>query len=155
VATDLRSPFVRRAFEGAARLITSDRRLARLVGAAGAALQRRGRALGGVLSEAQALVRMARESAAGRYRRLPVRSLLAVVAAIVYFLDPLDLIPDFIPVLGFADDAAVLLWVANRVRRDLDAFLAWEAGGGAVIDVEPVASPPRGRALPPRATPHS
>lgn len=155
MATDLRSPVLRRAFEGAARLITNDRRLARLVAAAGAALQRRGRALGGVLSDAQALVRMVRESAAGRYRRLPVRSLLAVVAAIVYFLDPLDLIPDLIPVLGFADDAAVLLWVAHRVRRDLDAFLAWEAGRGAVIDVEPVASPPHGRALAPRAAPHS
>ena len=98
---------------------------------------------------------MVRESAAGRYRRLPLRSLVAVVAAIVYFLDPLDLIPDFVPLLGFADDACVVLWVAHRVRRDLDAFLAWEAGRGAVIDVEPVASPPHGQALAPRAAPHS
>jgi uncharacterized membrane protein YkvA (DUF1232 family) len=155
VATALRSPFFGRALERAARLITTDRRLVRLAAAAGAALQRRGRALGAVRSDAQALVRMVRESAAGRYRRLPVRSLLAVVAAIVYFLDPLDLIPDFIPVLGFADDAAVLLWVAHRVRRDLDAFLACESGRGAVIDVEPAASPLHGRALTPRATPHS
>jgi uncharacterized membrane protein YkvA (DUF1232 family) len=92
-----------------------------------------------VRREAEALVRMVRETAAGRYRRLPVGSLVAVIAAILYFIDPFDLVPDFIPVIGLADDAAVLLWTANRVRRDLDAFLAWEEGWGPVIDVESVA----------------
>jgi hypothetical protein len=49
--------------------------------------------------------------------------------------------PDFLPLFGFADDAAVLFWVANRMRKDLDAFLRWEVGQGPVIDVEPVATP--------------
>lgn len=115
--------------------------MGRLVAAASVALQGRGGALGAVRREAQALARMAREVVAGRYRALPKRSLVAIVAALLYFLDPLDLIPDFIPLLGFADDAAVLLWVASRLRKDLDAFLRWEVGQGPVIDVEPVATP--------------
>jgi uncharacterized membrane protein YkvA (DUF1232 family) len=78
---------------------------------------------------------------AGRYQALPERSLVAIIAGLLYFLDPLDLIPDFIPLVGFADDAAVLLWVASRLRKDLDAFLQWEVGQGPVIDVEPVATP--------------
>jgi uncharacterized membrane protein YkvA (DUF1232 family) len=130
-----------RAGERAATLIASTPRLGRVLAAAAAALQTRGRSLGGVRRDAQALARMARAVVAGRYRTLPKGSLIAIVAAMIYFLDPLDAIPDFIPVIGFLDDAAVLLWVANRVRRELDAFLAWEAGQGAVIDVFPEATP--------------
>ena len=103
--------------------MSSNQRVGRLVAAASAALQGRGGALGAVRRDAQALARMAREAVAGRYRALPKRSLVAIVAALLYFLDPLDMIPDFLPFFGFADDAAVLFWVANRVRKDLDAFL--------------------------------
>jgi len=91
-----------------------------------------------VARDARALVRMARAAVAGRYRRLPRRSLIAVVAGVIYFLDPFDAIPDFIPLVGFLDDAAVLAWVVSRVRKDLDEFLMWEAGQGPVIDVEPL-----------------
>jgi uncharacterized membrane protein YkvA (DUF1232 family) len=135
----VRSSIFHRALDRAVAMVVGNRRVGRLASAARAALQRRGRGLGEVRREAEALVRMVRETAAGRYRRLPVGSLVAVIAAILYFIDPFDLVPDFIPVIGLADDAAVLLWTANRVRRDLDAFLAWEEGWGPVIDVESVA----------------
>ena len=134
------SAFFRRALERAAGLVSGNRRLGRLLAAASAALRGRGSALGAVRRDAQALVRMAREAVAGRYRALPKRSLVAIIAGLLYFLDPLDLIPDFIPLVGFADDAAVLLWVASRLRKDLDAFLQWEMGQGPVIDVEPMAT---------------
>ena len=84
---------------------------------------------------------MVREAASGRYRKLPKRSLVAIVAALLYFLDPLDMIPDFIPFVGFVDDAAVLAWVASRMHADLRAFLDWETGQGPVLDVEPVTTP--------------
>jgi uncharacterized membrane protein YkvA (DUF1232 family) len=41
-------------------------------------------------------------------RKTPLYVKLALVGAIVYFIVPDDLIPDSIPVLGYADDAAVL-----------------------------------------------
>ncbi|MGB0524504.1 MAG: YkvA family protein [Flammeovirgaceae bacterium] len=37
-----------------------------------------------------------------------------------------DLIPDFIPFLGFSDDALIIAWVYNSVRKDLEAFEEWE-----------------------------
>ena len=117
----------------------SNQRVGRLLTAASAALRGRGGALGAVRRDAQALARMGREAVAGRYRALPKRSLVAIIAGLLYFLDPLDMIPDFLPFFGFADDAAVLLWVATRVRKDLDAFLQWEMGQGPVIDVQPMA----------------
>ena len=72
-------------------------------------------------------------------RDTPMWARALIVGALGYFICPLDAIPDFLPVIGFLDDAAVLAWVVSRVRRDLDEFLAWEAGEGPVIDVEPVA----------------
>jgi uncharacterized membrane protein YkvA (DUF1232 family) len=53
-------------------------------------------------------------------------------------VDPIDLIPDVTPVIGFVDDAAVLAWVLRRVRKDLDTFRTWEDEHAVVIDVTPV-----------------
>jgi len=44
----------------------------------------------------------------------------------VYFLMPLDAIPDPIIALGFLDDLVVLRYALRHARKDLDAFLAWE-----------------------------
>ena len=41
---------------------------------------------------------------------------------------PADLIPDFIPVIGYLDDAAVVALAVRSVKGDLDAFRAWEEG---------------------------
>lgn len=57
---------------------------------------------------------------------LPWQSLSLIVAAIVYFVMPVDLIPDFILSLGFADDAALLAWTVRQVKSDLDDFRLWE-----------------------------
>jgi len=48
------------------------------------------------------------------------------VAALVYFISPLDFIPDFIPMLGFADDLALLTFVISKVGDELEKFQLWE-----------------------------
>lgn len=70
--------------------------------------------------------RIASAYASGRYRDISWKSVLIVLAAIIYFLNPIDLIPDLIPVLGLTDDFGVLLWVYNAVSSEIDKFLAWE-----------------------------
>ncbi|MFN3402523.1 MAG: YkvA family protein [Cytophagaceae bacterium] len=55
---------------------------------------------------------------------LPVRMILA--GAFFYF--NLDFVPDDIPVIGVADDVAVLLWVIDGIRIEMEKFEAWEAG---------------------------
>lgn len=55
---------------------------------------------------------------ASRHPDTPWLARLLCVVAVAYALSPIDLIPDFIPVLGFVDDALllpVLLWVALRL----------------------------------------
>ena len=141
--TAARDPFVRRALRRTAVLLAHRVPFGRVLAAAAAALQRPGPPLRAVAGDAAGLVRMVRATVAGHYRRLPRRTLIAAAVGIVYLLNPFDLIPDFIPIVGLADDAVVLGWVIGRVRKDLDEYLAWEAGHGDVIDVvaAPVAAP--------------
>jgi uncharacterized membrane protein YkvA (DUF1232 family) len=148
------SPF-RRAVEGAAAVAGGRQPFGRLFAAAAAILRGHPSALSRIRDDAGALYRMARETLAGRYRKLPKRSLIAAVAALFYLVDPIDLIPDVLPALGFLDDAVVLAWVVRQIRRDIDAFLVWESEWGGAIDVpgEEVADDGVAAPLPPDAPP--
>ncbi|KPY43421.1 Uncharacterized protein ALO48_02279 [Pseudomonas syringae pv. rhaphiolepidis] len=50
---------------------------------------------------------------------------MSIVAGLMYFLSPLDAIPDWIPGLGMFDDIAVLAWLTKHLSDELDAFRAW------------------------------
>lgn len=49
-----------------------------------------------------------------------------VIVAIIYFVSPIDMIPDALVGIGFIDDAAVIAFVVAQINADLDNFLAWE-----------------------------
>lgn len=72
------------------------------------------------------LGRIIKAYAKGQYKSIPWKTLLIIVAAVIYFLNPLDLVPDLIPIAGLADDFAVLLWVYNAVSSEVEKFLSWE-----------------------------
>lgn len=64
--------------------------------------------------------------AKGSYRHIPTTALVPLVAAAIYFLNPLDLIPDAIPGLGLTDDWAILMWVYRSLQEEVEKFKAWE-----------------------------
>jgi uncharacterized membrane protein YkvA (DUF1232 family) len=72
------------------------------------------------------LGRITKAYALGRYREVPWKTMLTIVAGIVYFISPIDLIPDFIPITGLTDDVGVLLWIFNSVSKEVEKFLNWE-----------------------------
>jgi len=49
-----------------------------------------------------------------------------VVFGLVYFVMPVDMIPDLLPAMGFTDDLAVLLMIFKRFSTDIDRFRQWE-----------------------------
>lgn len=72
----------------------------------------------------------------GEYRAISSQALLAVVAALLYFVTPLDALPDWLPLVGFIDDLAVLAWVLRTWRDELAAFRAWrEAQAPEALEV--------------------
>src|SRR6267378_409274 len=76
----------------------------------------------------QAMLRLIRAYSQGNYRDVPESTLVVIIAAIIYVVNPLDLIPDALPALGFLDDATVLALAVRRSRQTLDDFMAWETG---------------------------
>jgi uncharacterized membrane protein YkvA (DUF1232 family) len=73
-----------------------------------------------------AMIRVVRDYQRGEYRDMAAPKLLIIIAAIIYFVSPFDVIPDWIPVLGHIDDAFVISLALKSVRADLDTFMAWE-----------------------------
>lgn len=63
----------------------------------------------------------------GEYRSIDTQALLAVMAALLYFVTPIDGIPDWLFGLGLVDDLAVLTWVMRTWRNELAAFEQWRA----------------------------
>ena len=49
----------------------------------------------------------------------PTWATAAIVSALAYFISPLDLIPDFIPVVGFTDDFAALVTALSAVAMHI------------------------------------
>ena len=76
----------------------------------------------------QTMLRLVRAHHRKEYDQAAHDSLLWIVAALNYLVDPFDLIPDRTPFLGFIDDAAVVEFVVDRTRPTLDDFMTWETG---------------------------
>jgi uncharacterized membrane protein YkvA (DUF1232 family) len=81
----------------------------------------------------QSLFRLIKLSISGEYTELPTSTVVAAVAVLIYFLSPIDLIPDFIPVVGLLDDMALVAWFSTSIKHELDKFHTWEAAKAATV----------------------
>lgn len=68
------------------------------------------------------------------YTEIPIGSIIAILSALIYFVSPVDLIPDAIPVIGLVDDAAVVAACLNFVNSDLEEYSNWREKNGKLID---------------------
>jgi uncharacterized membrane protein YkvA (DUF1232 family) len=83
-----------------------------------------------ILQDLMALYRMLQAWSRGDYKKIPWKTIVLALAALIYFLNPLDLIPDFILGIGYLDDAVVLGFVMNSIRKDVSKYLEWEEEKG-------------------------
>ena len=74
----------------------------------------------------QTMLRLIRAYSEAKYRDVPESTLVVIIAAIIYIVNPLDVIPDALPALGYLDDATVLALAVRRAREALDDFMIWE-----------------------------
>ncbi len=71
------------------------------------------------------------------YRKVPFWTIAAIVAALLYVLNPFDLVPDFIPFIGLVDDALVVSACLSMIKKDLIAFEEWRMETVSQIESEP------------------
>jgi uncharacterized membrane protein YkvA (DUF1232 family) len=74
----------------------------------------------------QGFTRLLRAYSRREYTVIPWGSIILATVALLYFVSPIDLIPDILPG-GFIDDVALIAYIVKQIQTDLDAFLAWEA----------------------------
>lgn len=77
----------------------------------------------------QIFIRMIKAHFRGEHK-IAFSTLGLIVLALVYFLSPVDFIPDFLGVLGFADDLSVVMAVYAKVRDEVEQFLEFERTQG-------------------------
>ena len=63
---------------------------------------------------------------AGNYKAIPWKLIAATGFAVTYLVSPLDIIPDFLPVMGFVDDATVFALVVSSFQSELTAYKEWK-----------------------------
>lgn len=73
----------------------------------------------------QLLFGLIKDWASGDYKDVPIGSIILIIIGILYFVSPIDIVPDFFPG-GIIDDAVVLGLVIKQLSSDLDKYYAWK-----------------------------
>jgi len=81
-------------------------------------------ALKSALKNVRVLYSLFKDTVNGKYK-LPPASLAMIGSGLLYFILPTDLIPDFIPVIGYLDDLAVLTTIMNMLNTEIREYHAW------------------------------
>lgn len=81
--------------------------------------------LGGALAYIPQMGMLINNYIRGQYKDVPIGTIIGVIGVIMYFILPIDAIPDFFPGVGYLDDAAVVSGSLYLVKNDLDEYMRW------------------------------
>ena len=91
-----------------------------------------------VFEQAKIMLSMVKDYWNGGYREIPYWAISAVSLALLYVLNPLDVIPDVVIGVGYLDDATVVAFCLKLVQRELEKYQEWQAAQaqkGKIVDV--------------------
>ncbi|MEZ4947402.1 MAG: YkvA family protein [Cyclobacteriaceae bacterium] len=123
------NPILNAAKNTAGNLISNRYRLMTLLGQLGKkvnSIEDKKRITTEVKEKIFVLGRLLRAFATGRYKALPWKASVSIIAATIYFINPADIIPDIIPFTGLVDDFGILVWTYNSLESELVRFIEWE-----------------------------
>ncbi|XOV93865.1 MAG: YkvA family protein [Bacteroidota bacterium] len=125
----IENPRVRRIFEKSKKFINNNEKVKSLLNSAKEKMQvikddTEERNV--FISKLRLVMRMIQSHINGTYSSFSTRSILLLIFSLVYFITPIDLIPDFIPALGFTDDISVLYFVLQSIAGDIENYQEWE-----------------------------
>lgn len=86
----------------------------------------------GALSDIPLLVSMVKSYVTQEYTEVSPKVVATVVAALLYLVKGKDIIPDNVPLLGLADDLAVVTAAMVINKPELEAFAAWRDANAPV-----------------------
>ena len=72
------------------------------------------------------MVNMVKDYMRKKYRRVPLKTITMITAALIYLVNPNDAVPDYLPGVGYLDDAAVMNFVLVSVKEDVEKYKEWK-----------------------------
>lgn len=90
------------------------------------------------MEQGRLMLALVKDYATGRYREVPYWAISAAALALLYVLNPVDVIPDVLPGIGYLDDATVVAFCLKLMERELDKYKQWREGRASeppVVDV--------------------
>ena len=75
---------------------------------------------------AKVMFGMLKDYRKGIYTNVPWFTIASIAFGFLYVLNPFDIVPDFIPGLGYIDDLAVLSFGLRFIETDLHNYLDWK-----------------------------
>ena len=81
-----------------------------------------------VLENVRELYALFKDSVKGNYK-LHTANVAMIGGGLLYFILPADLIPDFIPLVGYLDDLAVLTTIMSSLKGEINAYRSWKETG--------------------------
>ncbi len=82
--------------------------------------------LGRFMSDMKVMISLTKDFWNKNYREVPWWTIGAIVSALLYVLNPLDIVPDVIPFVGLLDDAAVISACLFLVEKDINRYRKWK-----------------------------
>ena len=125
VSKILHSGLFKKFLRSAKSYIRNPSKLKRLLTATVSYARKEGKNVKDFVKHLDLLVGMLKAWITGNYKKIPTKTLLLIIGALLYFLDPLDLIPDYLP-FGFVDDAAIISWVLVSIADDVKGYQKWK-----------------------------
>ena len=80
------------------------------------------------VEDGQLLIAITKDYWSGAYRQILYGAITSIVFALIYVLNPFDLIPDMLPLIGQVDDVAVMAACLILVEQDLYMYKDWKQG---------------------------
>ena len=80
------------------------------------------------IEDGQLLIAIVKDYWFGAYRQVPYGAIASIVFTLIYVLNPFDLVPDMLPVIGQLDDVAVMGACLILVEQDLHKYRNWKQG---------------------------
>lgn len=93
--------------------------------------------LSGFIDDFKLLFAMTKDYAAGKYKSVPWHIIASIGATLLYVALPFDIIPDFIPGVGFIDDASIFAFCLKMVSTEVEKYKTWKAQQVQTGDIEP------------------
>lgn len=77
-------------------------------------------------NQSKAMLRLLKAWYAREYTGISPKAVASLVASAIYIVNPIDIIPDFIPIIGRIDDKLVLGFFIKKLNNEIQKFMAWE-----------------------------